>query len=329
MNMNQPVRKNYTELAVDLAAGRVTNFSAQESEDVLRKAFLAEIGVEKIETFAQYRRYKDIIFEIIEETLSPIINDQLEAQMGSFAEVRNIAWGDTIQFDMENPDLFEVAIIADGTGNLRRQRLDNGKLPMTMHTYGIKVYDEFYRFLAGRVRWAEVMNKVARSYTRKIAEEVSNALFNSYNAIDPMFKYTGTYDENQILRVCANVETLYGSAIIVGTKTALRPLKPTYVGDASKDGYNQLGYMGRFNGYDTVALTQSFKAGTYDFNLSETDLLVLPALSNKFVKIATEGTPIIHDNQNMNGDMSIEHYFIQKAGVAVSYTDKYGMIRLS
>lgn len=335
MNFKQTVRKDYTELAVELASGRVsqaqlpTNFSVQDADAVLRQAFLAEIGVEKIETFSQYRRYQPIIFEIIEETISPIINDRLEEQMGSFAEVSNVAWGDTKEFIVENPELFEVAVIADGTGNLRRQRLDNGRIPMTMHTYGVSIYEEFYRFLAGRINWAQVVTKVADSYSKKIAEEVSNALFNSYNAIDPMFKYTGTYNEDQILRVCQNIEALYGSAVIVGTKSALRPLKPSYVGDATKDQYNVLGHVGIFNGYETVALQQSFKAGTYDFNLSDTDLLVLPALSNKFVKIVTEGTPIIIDEQNKQGDLSIEHTFIQKAGVAVSYTDKYGMIRLS
>jgi len=329
MNFSQKVNKSYTELAVDLAAGRVTQFSAQESDAVLRKAFLAEIGVEEITNYNQYNRYKPIIFEIISETLSPIINDQLEAQMGEFAEVRNIAWGDTIQFDVENPELFEVAVIADGTGNLRRQRLDNGRLTMPMHTYGIKVYDEFYRFLSGRTDWASVMNKVAQSYAREIAVQVSNALFGSYNTIDPMFKYTGTYNEDQILRVCSNIEALYGSAMILGTANSLRPLKPSYAGDGTKDAYNQLGHVGRFNGFDVVALKQSFKTGTYEFNIPDGVLLVLPADSRKFVKIATEGTPIIHDTQNMNGDMSIEHYFIQKAGVMVSYTDKYGMIKLS
>lgn len=331
MNAKQNIKKNYTQLAVDLASNRVQNFSANESEDVLRKAFLAELGItmEDASDFNTYRKFKYEIFEIIQETISPIINDRLEEVMGQFAEVRNIAWGDTIVFDVDNPDLFEVAMVADGTGNIRRQRLDNGRLPVEISTFAVSIYDEFYRFLAGRINWGQVVAKVVKSYEREIAIAVNNALYGAYNNIDPLFKYTGTYNEDEIVRVCQNIEALYGSAMIVGTTAALRPLKPSYVGDATKDQYNALGRVGVFNGYETVALTQSFKVGTYDFNLSNSDLLVLPAISSKFVKIVTEGTPIIIDKQNEQGDLSIEHTFIQKAGVAVSFTDKYGMIRLT
>jgi len=325
-------KKSYTQLAVDLASNKVKNFSAQEADEVLREAFLVELGVtaEEISNFNVYQQNKYKIFEIIQETISPIINDRLEEVMGQFAEVRNVAWGDTIVFDIENPDLFEVALVADGTGNLRRQRLDNGRLPVQVGTFAVSIYEEFYRFLAGRFNWSQVVAKVVKSYEREIALAVQNALYGAYNAIAPEFKYSGTYNEDEIIRVCQNIEALYGSAMIVGTSAALRPLKPSYAGDATKDQYNQLGRVGIFNGYETVMLQQSFKAGTYDFNLSNTDLLVLPAISNKFVKIVTEGTPIIIDVMNNNqGDLSIEHTFIQKAGVAVSYTDKYGIIRLS
>lgn len=327
---------NYTQIAIDLANNNRAEFAANDmtpaqAEDILRKEIFEAVGLDINKPFTprMYENNKGAIFAIIEETISPIINDRLEQQMGSFAEVRNLAWGDTIVFDVENPDLFEVAVISDGTSNLRRQRLDNGKIPVEVKTLGIKVYDEFYRFMAGRTNWAQVIDKVVKSYEKKVATMVHDTLYGAYNNIDPLFKYTGTYNEDEIIRVCQNIEALYGSAMIVGTNAALRPLKPSYVGDATKDQYNQLGRVGVFNGFETVALAQSFKAGTYDFNLSNKDLLILPALSNKFIKIVTEGTAFIKDFDNAQGDQSIEHIYTQKIGVAVSYTDKYGMIRLS
>lgn len=319
---------NFTKLAVDLAKGNVQNFSISESNDVLRKALLERLGVEKID-YKVYRNKKTEIFDIIEETISPIINDRLEEVMGQFAEVKNVAFGDTTEFSIDNPDLFDVAVIADGTGNLRRQRLDSGKINVEMKTYGIAIYDEFYRFLAGRINWGSLVDKVVKSYEKKLAQAVQDTLYGAYNSIDAAFKFTGSYDEDEIIRVCQNIEALYGSATIVGTKAALRPLRPSYAGDSIKDVYNALGHVGVFNGYETVALTQSFKAGTYDFNLSNTDLLILPATSDKFVKIVTEGTPIILDEQNTQGTLDIEHTFIQKAGIAVSYTNKYGLVRLT
>src|SRR5699024_4238796 len=95
-----------------------------------------------------YQENKYKIFRILTETVSPIINARLEDTMGRLAEVRNVSWGDATVFDIENADLFEVAVIADGTANLRRQRLDNGKVDVTMNTLGVSIYEEFYRYLS-------------------------------------------------------------------------------------------------------------------------------------------------------------------------------------
>lgn len=326
---------NYSQLAIDLANQNKDVFSTQnmtvaEGEEILRREIFEAIGLDINKPFTprMYENNKGKIFEIIEETITPIINDRLEAQMGEFADVRNVAWGDTIEFDVENPDLFEVSIITDGTGNLRRQRMDNGKLTVEVETLGIKVYDEFYRFMAGRVNWTSVINRVVKSFERKVAEMVQNVLFQAHPTFDSRFIYTGVYNEDKIVEVASMVEALYGSAVIVGTKTALNPLKPVYAGDSVKDQYNQLGHVGRFRGFDTVALVQSFKAGTYDFNLSNDMLLVLPATSERFVKILTEGTAFIRDFDNAQGDQSIEHLYTQKIGVGLALAREYGVITL-
>jgi hypothetical protein len=318
-----------TKLALDLSKGQVSgNFSKSQADGVLRAAFLEKIGTDKID-YNTYRQNKYVIFQILQETISPIINDRLEEVMGRFAEVRNIGWGDSLVFDVENHELFDVAVVADGTGNLRKQRIDNGKMAVDVKTYGVAIYDEFYRFLAGRIDWGQLVDKVAKSYERKIAESVNAAIYGSYNSIDAAFKYSGTFSEDELLRVLQAVEALYGSAMVVGTKAALAKIKPAYAGEATKDGYNALGYVGVFHGYDTVALTQSFKPNSTEFNLSNTDLLILPSTSDKIVKIVTEGTAIVEDVQNTQGDLSIEHYFIQKAGVGISLTNKFGIVRFS
>ena len=334
--MKQVFSNNYSQLAIDLANNNLHEFSAQgltrdQTEDILRKEMFEAVGLDPSKglTRRQYEIYKNQMFQVIEETISPIINDTLERAMGEFAEVRNIAFGDSLIFDIENPDLFEVAVIAQGTSNLRRQRMSNGKMTVDIDKLGIKVYDEFYRFLCGRVNWTQVVDKVVKSYERHVATLVNKALFDAYNTIDPTFTYTGTYDEDQIIRVASAVEAQYGSAVIIGTKSALRPLKPSYVGDSVKDTYNTLGHVGIFNSFRTIALEQSFAPGTFDFNLSPTDLLVLPANGERFVKIVTEGTAFIHDEQNRNGDQSIEHTFEQGIGVGIALAREYGIMKLS
>lgn len=324
--MNTEINK----MALDFAKGQVEEgITSVQVNETLRAAFLERLGVEKIDNFNSYRQNKYEIFAIISETISPIINDRLDNVMGRFAEVRNIGWGDTTVFNIENPELFEVSVVATGTSNLRRQRIENGKMTVEMGEMGVKIYDEFYRFLAGRIDWGQLVDIVAKSYEKKLSEIVYDTIYGSYNQLDAEFKYTGTFNEEEVLRVLANVEAVYGSAVLVGTKPALAKLKPDYIGDASKDGYNALGYHTVFRGYDVMALTNAFKPQTYEFALSNTDLLVLPAGDHKIVKIVHEGDVIVHDSQNMQGDHSIEHTFIKRAGVGIALTDKYGVIKFT
>lgn len=315
-------------LAKEVGLGNTSvQFSAQDADQMIRGAFLEEIGVEQID-FNTYRENKYKIFRILQETISPIVNDRIVETMGRFAEVRNVAWGDTTRFEIENPDLFEVAVIADGTANIRRQRLDNGYVDVEMTNYGIAIYDEFYRFLAGRTNWGVMVDKVAKSYEKKLAESVYAAIYGSYNNLDAEFKYTGSYSEDELLSVLAAVEAVYGNAMVVGTKAALAKIQPDYVGGASRDAYNALGFLSVFKGYETVALTQFFKAGTNEYGLSNTDLLILPSSSEKIVKIVHEGEAIIQDKQN-DADLTIEHTFIKKAGVGLGITDRFGIVRFT
>lgn len=323
---------NY-KLAVEMAKGvglgqqMTTDFSANDVDETIRKAFLEEIGTDEI-SYSVYRENKPVIFRILEETVSPILNDRLVETMGSFAEVRNVGWGDTTVFDVENHELFDVAVVADGTANLRRQRLDNGKMDVTMSNYGVAIYEEFYRFLSGRTNWAQMVDKVAKSYEKKMAESVSATLFGSYDKIDDAFKYTGTFDEDAILEVLQHVEALYGNAMLVGAKAALAKFKPDYVGDRDKEGYNAIGHLANFRGYDMVALTQYMKAGTNELGLSTKDILVLPSTSEKLIKIVHEGDAIIIDKQN-DSDLTFEHTFIKRAGVGLAVANGFGIIRFS
>lgn len=322
------------EVAKEVGLGNnVTSFfsearTPQEVDQMIRGAFLEELGTDKMDNIYTYQENKYKIFRILTETVSPTINARLEDTMGRLAEVRNVSWGDATVFDIENADLFEVAVIADGTANLRRQRLDNGKVDVTMNTLGVSIYEEFYRFLAGRVNWGQMVDKVARSFEHRIATLAYDAIYGSYDNLDARYKYTGTFDESAVLEVLQAVEAHGGNAVIVGTKAALAKIKPEYVGGATKDGYNALGYVGVFNGYETIELAQSYKPGTDEFALSTTDLLILPNGADKLVKIVHEGDAIIQDKQN-DSDLTIEHTFIKKVGVGLAVAKNYGIVKLT
>src|SRR5690606_15043567 len=201
----------------------------------------AGIEVDRLKDYNMFRRHKETFYAILSETISPIVNERFDEVMGRFAEVRNVGWGDSTEFRIENPELFEVARVADGTSNLRRQRLTEGKMNVTMDMWGVKIYEEFYRFLAGRINWGALVNKVVRSFERTTGEMAVEAIYGAYNTVEAPFLYSVPVDEQEVLNVLSAVEAQYGAAILVGTKPALARMQPDYVGEADKERYNELG----------------------------------------------------------------------------------------
>lgn len=321
------------QLALDLTKGKQNfeyggkSFGKKEANEMLRLEFLEKIGVEKITNYNEYQKHKYDIFQILSETITPIINERLEDSMGAFAEIRTVEYGDTIEFEIENHELFEVSRTAVGTANLIRQRNHNGRMKVSMGNFSAKIYTELYAFLSGNVDWSGMISKVAKSYEREIANAVNEVLFGSFSTLSPEFKYQGSFDEAEMLELLSRIETLYGSAVIVGTKAALNKIRPEYLSDSDKNDLHKLGYIGNFGSYRCVALQNVFQKGTYDFAISNNDLLILPSTDEKPVKILLEGSAIITDHQNTQGDQSIEHTFIQRAGVGMALTDKYGMVK--
>lgn len=321
------------EVAKEVGLGKPVsgNFSksltSKDIDQMIRGAFLEKIGTDKMDYYT-YNENKWAIFRILSDTITPIVNDRFEDAMGRFAETRQVGFGDTTVFEVENPDLFEVATIAQGTDNLRRQRMDSGRVDVTMSRVGITIYEEFYRFLAGRTNWGRVVEKVAKSIDLYVATMVYNTIYGSYDSLGTNLKHTGSFDESAILNVIQAVEGFYGDAVIVGTKSALAKIKPEYIGGGGKDAYNALGYLGVFRGYETVELAQAYKPGTDEFALSPTDLLVLPQSSEKLVKITYEGHALIDDRQNIS-DQTIEHSFQMNIGVGIPVAKRFGIIRLT
>ncbi|MDH6674427.1 hypothetical protein M2277_005119 [Paenibacillus sp. LBL] len=321
-------------LAVDAYKGTTGNFSKAEASETLRNALIdLNGGSEKID-FRSFRRNKTAIFEIIEETLSVLVSEGLENEFNDFAEVRNLAWGDTNVFTVPNSDLFKVAVVADGTNNLRRQRLDGKEFGVSTYTRGIKIYEELHRFLAGRIDWVEMVNRVAKSYNLQLAEDVYNAIYNSFSTLAAPYAYSGAYDEFELTQMAQHVEAASNGAgaYILGTKMALAKVAPSAISDNMREARNKIGYYGELNGFELREIKNVHKAGSYsEFAIDNNFLLIVPKVNDKFVKIVNEGDALIVDGTNgdVNADFSMEYTFVMKSGIAVIPAAKYGIYRLA
>lgn len=336
------MHKDIVKLAVDLAKGRVKNFSAEESNNTLRQAFadLMQFSTEgngKIDR-KTFRKNKVEIFEILEEILNETLQEGLKNQFDGFAEYRNLAWGDENLFKTPANQQFRVSLVSDGNGNIRRQRLRDGQeFSVSLDTYAIKIGEDFHRFLAGRVDWAEMMAGIAEAFKVDLTQRIAEAVMGSFNQYGATYHYTASttgtdaFSEQDLIETAMHIEARTGAKVAVyGTKLALRKLNPEYATESLKDGRNQVGYYASIAGIPLREIEQSHKYGSDEFAISNDFILLLPENADKMVKVVNEGDAIIQDQQEgTTSDMMKEYFVANRFGIAVICAKAFGYIKLT
>ena len=315
-------------LAIDTYNGSVQNYSKNEAEDAIRNAVKEACGGEW--NYYSFMQNKFNVYQIISEVLSVGLGDLLIGKFDNFAEVKDVSLGDKISFEISDKSLFRVATISDGNIDIRRQKLYKGKLEIPTEKVAIKIYEEFDRFLAGRINWSEMVDRVQLSYANEVSTRIYNAIYGSYDSLVAPYQITGTFDEGKLLTAIAHVEASTGQkAVVFGTKTALAKITTANVSEGMKDKLNVLGHYGMFRGTDLLELPQAHVAGTNDFAVADDFLLVVPN-GEKIVKIILEGDTYIYDTEaGQRNDEQIEFFFGRKIGVGVLKADNYAMYKLS
>lgn len=280
-------------LAVDAYHGKVEKYSNDQSMDTLRQALVDLNGGS---TVLDYKKIRDGeckgLFTLIETILSRTVVEGLQDDdlFMSLVEFRNVAEGDKNLFVVEDDTLFVVAEAADGTQGIRRQRLGGStetSIPTSLKV--VKIYEELNRVLSGRVDFNHFINKVAESFRQKLLNDIytlwSGATAEQMGGTT-YFPAAGSYDEDELLELIAHVEAAAGGkpATIVGTKKALRNLKPSMDSDGYKDDMYNMGYVGKFYGTPVVCAPQRHKVGSTEFVMDD-NMLTIIAGDDKPLKV--------------------------------------------
>ncbi len=333
-------RNDIVKLAVDVYKGTLHDkYSKDEALETLRQAFVDLNGGS---TKLNYKKLRDNreMFSILEEILDIVLVEGIQEDnfFQNFVDYRNIKLGDEINFYMEDPSLFIVSEIADGTQNIRRQRLNAGQsYTVPTSRKAIKIYEELDMLLAGRIDFNKMIDKIGKSFRAQIGLDIYNAMYDAFNTLPPAFAVNGAYDEEQLVELVDRVEAVTGrKAIIAGTRVALRKVTQAVVSESAKETYNELGYYGVFNGTPMVKIQQaispgSIASGEYAFAISNNDLFVI-ASDVKPIKFVTEGESLIIENTsngNKNQDLSVEYMFTNKWGTGVVLSTMFGIYRMA
>lgn len=330
-DMNQIVR-----VAVDAFHGKVTKYSHDDSMELLRTALVEANGGS---TRIDYKAVRDgkcgEVFALVEEILQRTVYEGLRDNdfFMQLVDERNIAMGDQNIFEVEDINLFTVADAAEGTQGIRRQRLD-GSTTMTINTSFkvVRIYEELNRVLSGKVDFNHFINKVSESMKAKLLNDIYT-LWTGVTADDiggaAYFPAAGAYDEKTLLETIEHVEAAANgkSAIILGTKTALRNLAPAIQGNASRDDLYNMGYYGKFYGTNVVVLPQRHKVNSTEFQY-DNDTLTILAGDDKPIKLVREGESIIIPGDPMNNrDLTQEYMYGEKYGLGLVLAANTGIGR--
>lgn len=329
------IDSNLIKLAVDGYKGHVAgDYSVNDTQEALRKALVeANGGSTKLDIKAIRDGRCNGVFAIIEELVNVIHEEGLKGDefFMNMVEDRNMSLGDTNKFHIERECLFAVADIAEGTQGVRRQRIEAGQ-DITINTQlrAIKIYEELNRILAGRIDFNKFVDLVGKSFTKQELDATYDAFVGMFKKLKAPYTETGSFDEDKLLELIDHVEASTGeTAVVVGTRKALRKIKTAVVSDSAKEEMYAMGHFGRFNGTELVAVKQRHKSGTDDFILDDNVLYVF-AGDTKPIKRVTEGdVTMLMGTPMSNADMSQEFLMMKRTGIAVIFDRDFGVYNLS
>lgn len=309
-------------LGVDTYFNRVENYSTEKSLEVLRNALIeANNGSTKL-------NIKDIrdgkcngLFSLVEVIVDRINEEGLHGDefFVNFIEDRNMALGDSPVFHVTDDSLFAVAEISNGNQSVRRQRIEGGS-DVTVKTvnYGVRIYEELDRVLSGRIDFNEFVDRVGRSFTRHDLDTAYMAWTEMIKSLQAPYKETGTFSEDKLLDLIDHVEASTGAtAVIVGTRKALRKVTTAVVSDEAKSDMYNMGYYGKFNGTAMIVMKQRHKVNSKEFILPD-DMIYVFAGDSKPVKRVTEGeTTMLMGDPMKNQDLTQEFLMTKKSGTCI------------
>lgn len=327
------------QLCYDVYYNKVTKYSNGEANDVIRQAFLDELDPLPAKKSGLKRWAKNNsskFFELLEDTVNPIVNRLSVDALGSLVKTNTIDDGDEIVHIVKNKNLFPVAQIATGVGATHRRRMHNGKMPTEEFRLSAFIYEEAFEMLYGDLNWTELVDRVAESFVHKIATLTSACIFDAYDEDNNAFfvEVNKAGLETALDDLLDKVEGATGvKCKIVGAKGALRKIPNSGGVYFEKDNADrrELGYVGVYGGNNQlVELAQYYDKDAAKFEVSTNMLLVVPDNEALAHLTYVGDAEIVNDTDMYNRkDRQIEMEMQRTVALSVAIASTFGMIKIT
>ena len=247
---------------------------------------------------------------VINKLVDMVIPDILTEDFLNVAEVVQIGYGDSAEFDIKSSDLFYVSKTGNSRRHVEAQRQYTGHVSVPVSNHVITTETDMYRVLAGKESPAEYAMKVVLSIEAEIAKDIMAAISSSFTTLTANFK-ENAYDEKAFQKLATRVTAANGGAraVAVGTDLALSTVLPSddYLKMGLGEDYTKVGYLPVFKKVPLIGISQKidWTSEDYDFALPNNLIYFISPGSQKLIKIVIEGGSLsFSEDHSSNGNLS-------------------------
>lgn len=321
-----------------------TSKSLADKEAMINKAIDAEVNklsnvncsdVVTREQYATNPVYRWATFAVINKLVDYIMPEIVRDDFLGVAGVTNIAYGDSVDFEIKSNDLFTVVDNGNSRRHVEAQRQFNGTKTLAPTNHSLTVEVDWYRVVSRRESLAEYAVKVVLSMENELWLDVMAIVANSYSTLTTNFK-EAAYSSVAFDKLAQRVTAANGgaTAIALGTKLGLGTVIPSNtqfqigLGERMAD----VGYLGRYHGTDLIAIPQriDWSSADYDFAIDDTIIYFISPGSQKLVQIVLEGDSLTIDSGDF-GDANLTRKMTmhKRWAVGLITNAKYGIMKTS
>ena len=298
------------------------NFSYAELNEALRTELRELAG-----TYRLYENNKNVIFELIEDTINDVLPKKVLDQYGQFAEVKTFGQGDRPVFIQKittaarrRAKQFITKVGLAGVYEVFK--LDGKNYEVPTSAFGGAAQIGFEEFLDGRADFATVLDIVMEGLDEAVYIEIERALKAAVTNLQAANKTTQTGFVENVMDNLLSVADAYGQSTIYCTMEFAATMVPAtgWISDNMKDQKWANGYLANYKGHRVVILPQSYEDETNTTKVIDPKYAwIIPTGADKPVKVAFEGPTAVKEVDNEDWSREIRVY--KKFGVGAIITN--------
>lgn len=298
------------------------------SAEALNKTFIKELN-ELGATPQDFRENKNLIYTLMQVSLTEVLPQKIMQSYGQFADVRTFAQGTKPVYKVKISEASrkrakQFVTRVGLAGRYEVFKLDGYSFEVATAAYGGASRVEWEELLDGRMTMNDYYSLVLEGMDEQVYKEIAKALEALINSIPALQKVVHTgFDETKMDTLLALADSYGGKSTIYCTfefASKMLPASSANWSDGMKEEIWNNGYFATYKGHRVIILPQSIEdnvgmtATRINKVINPQLAYIIPTGSEKPVKVAFEGSAQVKSFDNRDWSTEIQTY--QKFGVA-------------